>query len=226
MIETPLGEDRRERWERAMDWPLSIAALIFLAAFAIPILNPDISDAAKELAWWVEWATWGLFALDYVVRLSLTHDRWPWVRRHIVDLLVVILPVLRPFRLLRLLTVLTTVHRRAGASLRGRVSIYLVGGSALIIFVGALAMLDRERADPEANIKTFGDAVWWAVTTVTTVGYGDRYPVTSIGRWIAVLMMLSGIELIGTVTATLATWLLDQIRIETAAAVRQEPSPS
>ncbi len=83
-----------------------------------------------------------------------------------------------------------------------------------MIFVGSLAMLDRERADPEANIKTFGDSVWWAFTTVTTVGYGDHYPVTTLGRWIAVMMMLSGIALIGTVTATLATWLIDQIRIE------------
>ncbi len=162
VIKTPLGEDRRERWERAMDWPLSIAPLIFLAAFAIPILNPEISDAAKEFARWVEWTTWGLFAVDYVVRLTLTRDRWPWVRRHVLDLLVVILPVLRPFRLLRLLTVLTSVQRQAGASLRGRVGIYLAGGSALIIFVGSLAMLDRERAVPEANIKTFGDSVCWA----------------------------------------------------------------
>jgi voltage-gated potassium channel len=214
MTATTSGEERRTRWERTMDWPLSIAALVFLAAFAIPILYPDIPESAKELARWVEWATWGLFALDYVVRLLLTRDRWPWVRRHLLDLLVVILPVLRPFRLLRLLTMLTTVHRYAGSTLRGRVGIYLFGGSGLIIFVGALAMLDRERADPEANIKTFGDSMWWAVTTVTTVGYGDRYPVTAIGRWIAVLMMLSGIALIGTVTATLATWLIDQIREE------------
>lgn len=122
VIKTPLGEDRRERWERAMDWPLSIAALIFLAAFAIPILNPDMSDAGKELARVVEWTTWGLFALDYIVRLSLTRDRWPWVRRHVLDLLVVILPVLRPFRLLRLLTVLTTVQRRDGSAVPWRIS--------------------------------------------------------------------------------------------------------
>lgn len=224
MIETPLGEDRRTRWEQTMDWPLTIAALIFLTAFAIPILYPDISEESKEFARWVEWATWAMFALDYIVRLVLTRDRWLWVRHNILDALVVILPVLRPFRLLRLVTMLSTVNRYAGSTLRGRVGVYLFGGSGLIIFVGALAMLDRERASPEANIKTFGDAMWWAVTTVTTVGYGDRYPVTTFGRWIAVLMMMAGIALIGTVTATLATWLIDQIRAETAAAIHDEAS--
>jgi voltage-gated potassium channel len=197
-----------------MDWPLTIAALLFLAAFAIPILNPGISESAKQLARWVEWATWALFALDYVVRLALTENRWPWVRRNLIDLLVVVLPIFRPFRLLRLLTVFNTMNRYAGSSLRGRIGIYVVGGSALIMFVGGLAMLDRERGQPDANIETFGDAMWWALTTMTTVGYGDRYPVTTIGRWIAAVMMLAGIALIGTVTATFATWLLDAVRAE------------
>jgi len=197
-----------------MDWPLTITALLFLAAFAIPILNPGVSESAKQLARWVEWATWALFALDYAVRLALTENRWPWVRRNLIDLLVVVLPIFRPFRLLRLLTVFNTMNRYAGSSLRGRIGVYVVGGSALIMFVGGLAMLDRERGQPGANIETFGDAMWWALTTMTTVGYGDRYPVTTIGRWIAAVMMLAGIALIGTVTATFATWLLDAVRAE------------
>jgi voltage-gated potassium channel len=192
----------------AMDWPLSIAALIFLAAFAIPILNPDLRccQGIRRVG-----GVGHLGPLCFGLRgpsdpdprpMAFLISSWRSFR------------VLRPFRLLRLLTVLTTVQRQAGASSRCRVGIYLAGGSALIIFVGSLAMLDRERADPEANIKTFGDSVWWAFTTVITVGYGDHYPVTALGRWIAVMMMLSGIALIGTVTATLATWLIDQIRIE------------
>ena len=75
-------------------------------------------------------------------------------------------------------------------------------------------MLDNERGKPGANIETFGDAVWWAMTTVTTVGYGDRYPVTGMGRVIAGAVMVAGIALLGTVTATLASWLIDQVRME------------
>jgi voltage-gated potassium channel len=58
---------------------------------------------------------------------------------------------------------------------------------------------------PDANITDFGDAIWWAVTTMTTVGYGDRYPVTSAGRMVAFALMIGGIALLGTATATLAS---------------------
>ena len=68
------------------------------------------------------------------------------------------------------------------------------------------------------QIQTIGDAAWWAVTTMSSVGYGDMYPVTALGRWIAVGLMVSGIGILGTVTATLASWLTDRLREETAAA--------
>jgi voltage-gated potassium channel Kch len=77
---------------------------------------------------------------------------------------------------------------------------------------GSLAVLDAERGKPGANITTFGDALWWATTTVTTVGYGDRFPTTGQGRLIAGLLMLGGIALLGVVTASLASWLLDRVR--------------
>lgn len=74
--------------------------------------------------------------------------------------------------------------------------------------IAALAMLDAERDADGATIHTFGDALWWGATTVTTVGYGDRYPVTTTGRIVATALMVVGISLVGVVTATIAAWFV------------------
>ncbi len=141
-----------------------------------------------------------------------------FLRTNVLDLLVIALPLLRPLRLLRLVTLLRVVNRTATHQLRGRVVSYVVGGSILLALIGALAILDAERGVPGSTIQTIGDAAWWAVTTMSSVGYGDMYPVTALGRWIAVGLMVSGIGILGTVTATLASWLTDRLREETAAA--------
>ncbi len=161
--------------------------------------------------------TWGLFALDLLVRVTLAADRRNYLLRHLHDLAVIVLPLLRPLRLLRLITVIGVLNRRAGSSLRGRVAVYVGGATTLLTAVAALAMLDAERDADGANITTIGDALWWGITTITTVGYGDRYPTTTEGRLIAVGLMLAGIALLGTVTATLASWLIDRVRDENAA---------
>ena len=74
-------------------------------------------------------------------------------------------------------------------------------------------MREAERNSPDANIKTFGDGLWWAATTVTTVGYGDRFPTTPLGRLIAVVLMLVGIALLGVITATIATWFVGRLQV-------------
>ena len=112
------------------------------------------------------------------------------------------------------------LNRRASTGLRGRVAVYVAGGSALLAFCGALAVLSVERGRG-GNIATIGDALWWAATTMTTVGYGDRYPTTGQGRLVAVALMLSGIALLGVVTATFATWLVQHV-----AAAEQEQTDS
>ena len=89
-----------------------------------------------------------------------------------------------------------------------------MSSAVLLVFCGALAMLDAERNDADAQIRTFGDALWWAVTTILTIGYGDRVPVTTEGRFVAVGLMISGVLLFGAVTASFATWLIDRVRIE------------
>ena len=102
--------------------------------------------------------------------------------------------VLRPLRLLRFLVLLRMLNRRAPPhTLRGRVVIYVVASAGLVLLIAALAMLETEQHNPQSNIKTFGDALWWAAATMSTVGYGDRYPLTADGRVIGVGLMVAGI---------------------------------
>lgn len=202
------------RWERLSEWPLAAAAALFLAAYAWPILEPDLRPAWVHLCNGVTWAVWALFAVDYVVRLCVAEDRARWFWRHLLDLIILALPLLRPLRLIRLVVLIRTLNRSASTNLRGRVAAYVAGGSALLAFVAALAVLDAERGHAGANLTTFGDAIWWACTTMTTVGYGDHYPVTGEGRLVGVLLMIGGIALLGTVTATLASWLVEAVTDE------------
>jgi len=225
MLRTMTDESRRQRWEDQADWPLTIAAVLFLIAYAAPILKPDLPSPLPTVCQLVTWAAWALFVVDYTARLALSRDRAAFVRGNLLDLAVVVLPLLRPLRLLRLVTLLSVLNRYAGGSMRGRVAVYVAGATSLVLFVASLAVLDAERGAKGATITTFGDALWWAMTTVTTVGYGDRYPITAQGRFIAGGLMLAGIALLGIVTASLASWLLDKVReVEehTAAATRTD----
>ncbi len=205
-------QPRLQRWERLSEWPLTAAALVFLVAYAWPILNPGLDGDVAETLRLVTWTAWALFVVDYVVRLALATDRGRFFIHNIFDLLVVALPLLRPLRLLRLLTLLHVLNRHVAGSLRGRVVTYVVGATTLVLFIASLAILEAERGKPDANIETFGDALWWSASTVTTVGYGDQFPVTASGRLVAVTLMLCGIALIGVVTATFASWLLDKVK--------------
>jgi voltage-gated potassium channel len=146
------------------------------------------------------------------MRLVLAERRLHYWSRHLLDLAVIVLPLLRPLRLLRLVMLLRVLNRTATNSLRGRIAVYVAGGTALLLFCGALAVLDAERGHPHATIVNFGDAAWWAVVTISTVGYGDRYPVTTEGRAVAVGLMLGGVALLGVVTATIASWLIDRVQ--------------
>jgi voltage-gated potassium channel len=191
-----------------------IAALVFLAAYAVPILYPGFPTWLLDLCRSLSWISWGIFVVDIVVRLALADERLRYLVGHWYDVLVLALPLLRPLRLLRLIPLLSVLNRRATMRLRGRVGIYVAGGASLLAFCAALAVLDAERSSRDANISDFGDAIWWAVTTMTTVGYGDHYPVTAAGRLVAFGLMIGGIALLGTVTATLASWLVETVAAE------------
>lgn len=188
-----------QRWERCAEWPLAAAALLFLGLFSVQVLARPHGREAYVL-WVISWIVWGLFIVDYVVRLYLASNRSHWFVRHLLDFGIVALPLV--------------LQKAIGNAFRGRIVVYTVSGVLLLIYTSSLAVFDKERFLPGATINSFGKALWWSITTVTTVGYGDVYPVTSTGRIIAVLLMIGGISLVGVVTAALASWIIERVSEE------------
>lgn len=200
----------QSRWQQATEWPMIVAAVVFLAAYSLDILAQP-TGPWKQAVELIMMGAWIAFTIDYLMRLYLAPRRGRWFLRNIHEFAMVALPMFRPLRLLRLVTLAGVVQRSGGAALRGRVVTYSVAVTGLLILVGSLAMLDAERHEPGAVITSFSDALWWSTATVTTVGYGDLSPVTGTGRLIAVGLMIAGIGLLGVITATLASWLVQKV---------------
>nr|WP_155909206.1 MULTISPECIES: potassium channel family protein [unclassified Mycolicibacterium] len=192
---------------------MAVVAALFLAAYSVDVLVQPRGMTALLVNLTTSLA-WGAFTADYVVRLYLAPDRKRWFFRHLIDLAIVLLPLLRPLRLLRLVVLIGALQKAIGNAIRGMVIIYTVSGAVLLVYVGALAVYDAERGAPGAHITSFGLAVWWAITTITTVGYGDMYPVTTTGRVMAGLVMIGGISLVGSITATIASWIVQTVSDE------------
>ncbi|MFE9807051.1 potassium channel family protein [Streptomyces sp. NPDC005227] len=196
------------RWRRRTEVPLGIASMLFLTAYAVHVLSRGLPRDGRDVCLIVIAVTWAMFLADYLVLWRLSGRGLGFVRTHVLDTVVLFLPLLRPLRVVRLYD---AVQRRRGEPrlpLYARVMFYASIGVLLLGFSGALAVYQAEYAAPGATIRTFGDSVWWACSTLATVGYGDVTPVTARGRVIAVAMMACGLALLGAVTGSFSSWLL------------------
>ncbi|MFN3001653.1 potassium channel family protein [Mycolicibacterium wolinskyi] len=211
-----MQQRRLDNWEHRAEWPLAAVAAVFLAAYTVEVLVQPHGLAARAINM-ATLLTWAVFTADYVARLYLAPDRKQWFVTHLFDLMIVLLPLLRPLRLLRLIVLISVLQKAVGNAIRGKVVLYTISGAVLLVYVASLAVLQAERGAPDAHITDFGDAVWWAITTITTVGYGDMYPVTTTGRVIAALLMIGGISLVGSITATIASWIVQSVTVDETA---------
>ncbi|MEU0075245.1 ion channel [Streptomyces sp. NPDC006332] len=204
-------DNRTARWERRAGIPLGVASLLFLGSYGVRVLGAGLPEVVLDLALAVLYGSWALFIVDYLVRWRLSGEGPGFVHRHWLDSLVVVLPLLRPVRVARAYDAMQ--GRRQGEprlTLQARVMLYAGLSSTLLGLSAALAVYHYEHAAPGASIRTFGDALWWAVATLSTVGYGDAVPVTAIGRLIATLLMGCGLALLGAVTGSFSSYLMQR----------------
>jgi voltage-gated potassium channel len=207
------SEERLRRVERATDLPLLILAVAMIPLLLGPVLI-DLSSSVEQSLLVADWVIWAVFAAVFGMKLAVAPRRLAFVRHNWFEAAMVVLPMLRPFRLLRLLrfarlatalglnvSLLRTLARQRGTQ-------FIVAALLAILVAGAVLVLIVERDAEGANIHSFGDALWWATTTMTTVGYGDLYPTTPAGRGVAVALMLFGISALSALTATIAAFLV------------------
>jgi voltage-gated potassium channel len=189
-----------------------IAALIADTAFKLPVEVSVILQRLDTLICIV-------FLVDFLIRYrqadsKLSFMKWGWI-----DLVASIpnLPVLRigrlirVLRIIRLLRALRASHKISKLFFRDRIQAGIASvilTTILLLVFSSLGILICEQPDPQSNIRTADDAIWWSITTITTVGYGDRYPVTAEGRLIAMMLMVSGMGLFGGLSGLAASFFL------------------
>lgn len=188
---------------------LALGLGLVLLIPAVATVSASTEDALDMVGWLI----WGVFCFEYLVLLWLAPDRWSMVRAHPIELILILLPVLRPLRALRLLRIFVGVAAGLGtvrAVLERRGMQWFSFFVLAVVGLGACFTLAFERQEPEAQSTSITEALWWAIVTSTTVGYGDYSPVSAGGRGVAVLLMLLGVSVFSVVTANIASYFVER----------------
>jgi len=193
--------------ERVTKYPMALLGIAWLV-IAIIVGTTNIKGTAPVALVGSLFVLWVILLAEYGVRLVLSPDRRGYLRRRWAEPATVVVPPLQGWHLVGIEKMSLLLHEgalRVSAILRHHSLFRVLIAAIGTLFVGAWLVLLFEENAKGSNIHSYPDALWWAIVTVTTVGYGDRYPTTEGGRAVAVVLMLVGIGLIGVLTATVAS---------------------
>lgn len=215
------SQEALDRFERQTAWPMLVLSLAILPLLIVPLVA-DLSPTAQTTVFAIDWIIWAAFALEYGIRLYLAPAKSDFVRHNMIDLVVVVVPFLRPLRVVRSARALRLLRAARGGAflLRGIDAVqdvlrrhklhYTLLIAMVVVVSSALLVEEFERGVPGSNIKSLPEALWWAVTTITTVGYGDFSPVSAAGRGVAVVLMFVGVGIFGLLAASLASLFIER----------------
>lgn len=201
------GEKNLAAWEERSSRPMFVASVLYLLAFAAPIMSTRIQEPYDGYLNIIQMILWGLFAADYCIRLYLAPRRLYFITHNLMNLAIVLLPA---WRIVSFLAMIYMTANRQYKRL-SELAVKLFGYTAIFIIMFALAIYSVESSEPGTMIRDLPTAYWWTFTTLATVGYGDVYPVTGIGRVIAVVVMLYGVGMVAVATGALASWIIEKI---------------
>lgn len=193
---------------------LSFYVLGSLVVDTFYTLPPEI----KKVLNYIDDAICFIFLYDFVLRFNRAESKLKFMKWGWIDLIASIPTfgfmragrVLRLIRLIRVVRAFRSTRHIAEHIFKNKVKGTLTSVAiiaVLVLLFSSIAILQFE-TDPNSNIKTAGDALWWSYVTITTVGYGDKYPVTTEGRIIAGILMTVGVGLFGTFTAYVSSWFV------------------
>ena len=199
-----------KQWQTQMAKPTLVFSLIYTISFIYPVYVYPSPLIIQEICRWTNHIVWAIFLLDYLVMFKLAPNKKKFVSTHIFELILVALPFVRMLRPLRAVVFIGQAGFRSRRQLLRNIWWVVSVASLLMIIIMGAAILDIERSVPNSNIKTPSDAIWWAFVTITTVGYGDKYPVSIEGRLVAGFLIVFGVIMLATITGALAAWILGQ----------------
>ena len=194
----------KKYWDTTLMW----LSILFLIAYSYPAFFQTISPNEQRLINAIQIVAWLAFVIDYALSIIKSDSKIEYMKKHPLDLLAITLPFLRPLRLLRFISFGTLVFDRVNLSKSISVSAKVVITTLFLTYLGAVEITLTERESASASIQNFGDGLWWAMTTLTTVGYGDLYPTTTQGKFIAVGLMIAGICMLSVISATIVAWFV------------------
>lgn len=187
---------------------LTSLAFAFLIAYSYPAFTKYVNNSTQQILDSIQWISWIAFALDLMINVFKTTNKVEYLKKHPLEVAAVALPFLRPLRLLRFVSFGTLVFEKVNLGKSVAISVKVVSTSLFLTYLAGIEITLAERGNPDAKIQNVGDGFWWAITTLTTVGYGDYYPTTTQGKFIAVGLMISGICVLGVISATVAAWFV------------------
>ncbi len=201
--------DRVDAIERVTRYPMALLGVAWLVV-AIIALTQSVNGSVSTVLVAIVFALWAVMLVEYVVRLVVAPDRRGYVKRRWVEPATVVIPPFQGWHMIGIERVTLLIHEgllRLESILRHHSLFRVLGAAMGTLFLGAwLELLFEEHTSTSGgSIHTYPDALWWAIVTVTTVGYGDKFPTTEGGRVVATVLMLVGIGLIGVLTATVAS---------------------
>jgi voltage-gated potassium channel len=222
MSQIVTADDRALRkFEERTALLMIVLSLAIIPLLVIPLVW-DLSSGVESTLFSLDWLLWGAFVVEYGIRLFLAPRKWTFVKGNKIDLLVIVLPFLRPLRVVRSARALRVLRAGRAVAFLGRGfdaagdiltrhKLHYALAVTAVAVLGAGPLVESfERGAPNANIQSIPDGLWWAITTVTTVGYGDRFPTTAAGRGVGVALMIFGIAIFGFLAGSLASFFVER----------------